>query len=302
VKRAGAQVRSRKGYTAPRADKVATTSSTLPDAVSDAVRDALRTPLSVGGLSLDFFTVPFKGSESGREQSVVVGGRVTGQLMLDGKQEVALSYQVFTLEGRVQTGEFKTFTLDLQPDTRARVAANGLHFVDRIALPPGRYELRYAVNQQGGAIGSVVVPIEVPGFDDALSVSGIVLASSATTGSLVLRDDADLHERLGGSPSSTRSFPSGDSLNAYFEVYSNDTKVSADDLTVTGVLTTPDGKEARRGETRLQPDRSADGRWAYTVEFELSDLPKGSYVLSIDASSERHKEPVHRRIPIAVVE
>jgi VWFA-related protein len=300
VKRPGAQVRSRKGYTAPKADSKLATASTLPDAVSDAVRDALRAPLSVRGLNLDFFTLPFKGT--GREQSVVVGGRVTGQLMLDGKQEVALSYQVFTLEGRVQTGEFKTFNLELQPDTRARVAANGVHFVDRIALPPGRYEIRYAVNQPGGAIGSIVMSIDVPGFDDPLSVSGIALASSATTGSLMLRDDADLHERLGGSPSSIRSFPSGDSLNAYFEVYSNDSKVTADDLTVTGVLSTADGKEALRGETRLQPERSADGRWAYTVEFELSDLPKGSYVLSIDAASERHKEPVHRRIPIVVGE
>jgi VWFA-related protein len=298
VKRPGAQVRSRKGYTAPRADKVATISSTLPDAVSDAVRDALRAPLSVRGLALDFFTTSFKGA--GREQSVVVGGRVTGQLQLEGKQEIALSYQVFTLEGRVQTGEFKTFALDLQPDTRTRVAANGLHFVDRIALPPGRYEIRYAVNQAGGAIGSVVMSLEVPAFDEELSVSGIARASRATTGNLILRDDADLHERLGASATSDRKFPAGDSLNAYFEVYSNDPKATADDLTVSGVLTTAEGKEVGRGDARLQVEKAAEGRWPYMVEFELSDVPAGNYVLSINVTSPRRKEPVQRRIPIAV--
>jgi VWFA-related protein len=298
VKRPGAQVRSRKGYTAPRADKAATVAPTLPAAVSDAVRDALRTPLSVGGLALDFFTTPFKGS--GGTQSVVVGGRVSGRLQLDGRQEIALSYQVLTLEGRVQTGEFKTFALDLQPDTRARVAAKGLSFVDRIALPPGRYEIRYAVNQQGGAIGSIVLPIEVPGFDDALSVSGIALASSATTGNLILRDDADLHERLGASATSDRSFPAGDTLNAYFEVYSNDAKVASDDLTVSGVLTAAGGKEVAHGDARVQTDKATDGRWPYTVEFDLSDLPAGSYVLSIDVVSARRKEPIQRHIPIVV--
>jgi hypothetical protein len=115
-----------------------------------------------------------------------------------------------------------------------------------------------------------------------------------------LHDDADLHERLGASATSSRSFPPGDSLNAYLEVYSNNAAVTLDDLMISGVLRNADGKEAARGDSRVQAERVGTGRWRCTIEFQLADVPPGRYLLAVDVSSSGRKEPVRRAIPLTI--
>jgi len=299
VKRPGLfTVRSRKGYTAPASDSRTAPTPALPEGVSVAARDALRMPLPVRGLNVSLFSASFRGTD--RDQSVVIGGQISGDLRLDGKQDVALSYQVFTQDNHVQTGEHKTFAIDLQPETRARVAATGLHFVDRIQLPPGQYEIRYVVDQPGGALGSVVAPLVVPKFDEPLALSGVLLASADTAARLMLRNDAELADQLRGNPTSVRTFSTDDLVNAYAEVYSNDDRLSADDVTVTGILTTTDGKEIAREQGSRRAPEPARGRWGFLVEFELADVPAGNYTLTIEASSTRRKEPIRRSLPIVV--
>jgi VWFA-related protein len=300
VKRPGYYtVRQRKGYVAPAPDSRTPDVTAAPSGASAAAREALRLPISTRGLNVSLFNAPFKGE--GGEQSVVIGGHVSGDLLLDGARQVGLSYQVFTQDNHVQVGEYKTFTLTLQPDSRTSITANGLHFVDRLSLPPGRYELRYAVDQPGGHVGSVVAPLIVPKFDEALSISGVVLASEATSEHFMLRDDAGIRERLGANPTSVRVFHRSDRLNAFSEVYSDDERLTADDLTVTGSLTTTDGKPVSSAEARLRSaERPGDGRWAYTVEVGLDDVPAGSYVFTVEAASTGRKDPVRHSIPINV--
>jgi VWFA-related protein len=294
-------IRARKGYTAmgpdsPTSDLVTTLAGATP-----AAREALRLPVAARGLSVSLFSAPFKGATG--EQSVVIGGKVAGELILDDRADVGLSYQVFTQDNHVQVGEYKTFALTLRPDSRANVAANGLHFVDRLTLPPGRYEIRYAVDQPGGHVGSVVAPLVVPKFDDELSLSGVVLASTATADHFMLRDDGGIRDRLGANPTSERAFHRGDLLNTYAEVYSDDARLTANDLTVTGSLATADGKPVAHADARLRSVvRPGDGRWAYTVEMDFAGVPAGSYVVTLEAASTRHKEPVRRVIPIIVQE
>jgi hypothetical protein len=210
---------------------------------------------------------------------------------------------VWTQDNHVQVGEYKVFALNLQADSRANAAAHGLHFVDRLSLPPGHYEIRYAVDQPGGAVGSVVTTIKVPKFDDELALSGVVLASGATSEHVMLREDTGIRERLGASPTSVRAFHRDDRLNALAEVYSNDSKITADDLVVTGSLATADGTPVSSEEARLRSaERPDDGRWTYSVDVALTDVPAGSYVLTFEVTSARHKEPVRRLIPITVEE
>jgi VWFA-related protein len=300
VKRRGVQVRARKGYTAPKAETKVATATPLPDAVTDSVRDALRAPLAVRGLILDVYTAPFRGTD--KNQTLVVGGQISGPLILDGQRDISLSYQVFTLEGRVQTGEFKVFSTDFQPETRGRVAANGLNFADRISLPPGRYELRYAVSQPGGATGSVVASIDVPAFDEALSLSGIAIASAATSDRVALREDDTFRQAIGANPTSIRRFPPGDAITAYVEAYSNQANTDASDVQITATLTTADDKEVVRGDVHPR-DGSAGplpGRWGYEIDLPLDTVAQGNYVIRVEATSPRHKEPVRRRVPIVV--
>ncbi len=302
IKRPGLYtVRQRKGYTAPAPDSRAPDAAAAPSGASTAVRDALRLPVPVRGLNVSLFSAAFKGD--GHDDSVVIGGQITGDLLLEGSVQISLAYQVFTLENHVQVGEYKTLALNLTADSRANAVAHGLHFVDRMSLPPGRYELRYVVDQPNGHVGSVIVPVAVPVFDDALSLSGVVLASLATADHFMLRDDAGIRDRLGANPTSARVFRRGDTLNAFVEVYSDNTQLSADDLTITGVLTSADGKMVSKEDARLRSaERPGDGRWAYTVELDLADVPAGSYTLSLEATSTRHKEPVRRLIAVTIEE
>jgi VWFA-related protein len=302
VKRPGLYtVRQRKGYMAAALEGPAADAIETPAGASLAAREALRMPVATRGVGVSLFNASFRGDA--KSDSVLVGGKISADLLLDGAQQVGLSYQVFTQENHVQVGEYKTFTLNLQPDSRANVATSGLHFVERISLPPGRYEIRYAVDQPGGHVGSVVAPLIVPKFDDALSLSGVVLASDRTAAHFMLRDDAEIRERLGANPTSERAFHRGDLLNAYVEVYSDDARLTADDMTVTGILSTVDGKPVSRQDARLRSVvQSGDGRWAYTVEMDLADVPAGSYAVTLEAVSPRHKEPVRRVIPITVEE
>jgi VWFA-related protein len=302
IKRPGLYtVRQRKGYTAPAPDSRAPDAAAAPSGASTAVRDALRLPVPVRGLNVSLFNAAFKGDA--HDDSVVIGGQITGDLLLEGNQQISLAYQVFTLENHVQVDEYKTLTLNLNADSRANAAANGLHFVERLSLPPGRYELRYVVDQPNGHVGSVIVPVGVPAFDGPLSLSGVVLASLGTADRFMLREDAGIRDRLGANPTTARVFHRGDALNAFAEVYADDERLTADDLSITGALATADGKQVLKEDGRLRSaERPGDGRWAYTVELGLGDVPAGTYTLSLEATSTRHKEPVRRLIPIAIEE
>ena len=186
------------------------------------------------------------------------------------------AYQVFTLDNGVQAGEYRVAPLDLQTLSRERVTADGLHCVERLALPPGRCQIRYAAEQPGGGVRSVVAPLGVP-------MSGILLASNATTGQFMLREESDLRERLAANSTSVRTFMRGDTITAYVEVYSDDTRVTADDLIVTGVVRTADFTTVREENAQLKSDES--GRCALTAEVTTGDrLTPGDYTFTVKAS------------------
>ena len=55
--------------------------------------------------------------------------------------------------------------MNLRPETRARVEQTGVRLLNRIDLPPGRYQLRVAARDTGRRrVGSVIYDLEVPDF------------------------------------------------------------------------------------------------------------------------------------------
>jgi len=302
VKTPGLTVRARKGYFAPSATDKGAPLPPLPAGVSEAARGALRLPLSVTGLGLELFTTPLKGA--GADSSIVVGGRITGDLMLAPRSQIALSYQVFTKENRVQAGEYKVFTLDFAPRSRERVTEDGLSFADRISLAPGSYELRYVVDQPGANVGSVVVPLVVPAFDEPLTISGIVLGALSATDQVTLREDLELRSLLGGAPTSIRRFPVGDLLAAAAEVYSDDPKTTGEDVDVSATIVAAGGKTVLSETAEpVAVGNGQPGRWGFKVEMNLGDLAPGDYVLTLEATSRRRpSQPVRRQIPFVVYE
>ena len=177
VKRPDVKVRARRGYYAPALDIPETEPSPrLPQGVSLAARDALRRTVSVPGLGVDVTTAAFKGT--GRDASVVITAYVRGQTLDFGAgRRLAVSYQLFDVEGRVAKGFYKVFGFNLGSASRERASGIGLQFTERVTLKPGRYELRLVAEQPGGPIGSVVAHIEVASYDEELDLSQVTLAS-----------------------------------------------------------------------------------------------------------------------------
>ena len=182
VSRPGVTVRARRGYIAPRVRSVSAR-ATPGASASAAVTEAINSPIAVSGISMRVFAAPFKGTAP--NASVLFGVEMSGRdLSLDNGAKIEVAYFAVDASGKTRGGRSDTITLNLRPESRARVEENGLRFLNRLDLPPGRYTLRVAVRDvTGGNVGSLSYDLEVPDFSkSALSMSGLALTSMCGLG------------------------------------------------------------------------------------------------------------------------
>ena len=309
VKRNGVTVRARRGYYAPSANaKPPKPLPAPPEGVSFAARDALRKPVGTQGLGIDVSTTAFKGK--GKDASVVITAHVRGKtLEFDAGRRLAVSYQVFDVEGKVVTGFYKVFGFNLGNDSKARATGAGLQFVERISLKPGVYELRLVAEQPGGPIGSVVAPIDAGKFEKEPELSGVALASRRAN-EVLLVGDRGLRGVLPDDPTALRTFRPTDGLSAYAEVYteldeSNPT-VRYDTIrvaTLTSAITNSAGAIVVRGQSQRVSGEPAGKslREGFRTDYDLSKLTPGHYVLTLEARAGRdQKRTATRQIPFTV--
>jgi VWFA-related protein len=303
VRQRDVTVHSKKGYFAPLTPPGAPADpSSLVAGLSPRGRAALRSPAPVRGLGIDFVAVPFQGSSS--SASVVIEADMRGgDLHLGSGDQVEVSYIPIDTRGKVGKGSRKVFTLNFKAATRPEVERNGLRFVDRIALPPGRHELRFAVYQPGGASGSVVAQVDVPDFPKApLAVSGLVVASSAA-GPYTLLSDAAIKAALSADPTSRRLFTRNEQLAVFAEVYVGAGRKSADiDMTYTIEDRFGDPLMTQTGRVVDPAPKGRAGRSGYLARFPLVELPAGTYVLTGRAVSLDGVLAAARQIPFTITD
>ena len=171
-------VRSRRGYTLPKANAAANTNRPPSAAALADVLDALDSPLPVSGLTMRVFAAPFKGTAP--NASVLFGVEMRGRDLKPAPNDtLQVSYRVIDSTGKVRAGNTDSVTLNLRPETLARLNATGLRMLKRVELPPGRYQLHVASHDtSGGNVGSVTYDLEVPDFNKTpLAMSGIAMTS-----------------------------------------------------------------------------------------------------------------------------
>src|SRR3954467_7592662 len=205
--RPGLTVRARKAYLTPKKVDAPKTTGNSPS--TPELREALDSPLPVSGLTMHVFAAPFKGAAP--NASVLFGVEVRGRdLQLAQNAKLLLSYLAIDQNGKVKGGNTDSLAMpNLKPETKARIEQTGLRMLNRIDLPPGKYQLRVAAHDtNGGNVGSVQYDLVFPDFQKApFSISGLVLTSALGASLPTVRADEQLKQVLPGPAVPLRTFP-----------------------------------------------------------------------------------------------
>ena len=297
VTRPGLTVRARKGYVTPKKVDAVTTANTKSPSTPE-LREALDSPLPVSGLTIHVFAAPFKGAAP--NASVLFGVEMRGRdLQLAQNAKVLLSYVAIDQNGKIKGGNTDSLSMpNLKPETKNRIEQTGLRMLNRLDLPPGKYQLRVAAHDtNGGNVGSVNYDLIVPDFQKApFSISGLVLTSGLGSALPTVRADEQLKPVLPGPPISLRSFPQNDEVALFAEVYDNEaSKPHKVDIVTT--VTTDEGRVLfKTDETRDSSDLGgARGGYGYTTRIPMKELAPGKYVLKVEAKSRLGNGPAATR-------
>ena len=292
VRREGLEVRTRKGYTAPRGKAPATTTQSPNEKTSPDLRRALDSPLPLPALTLRGFAAPFRGAAP--NASVAVNVEAEGADLAfqqkEGKFVDDLEVSVIALDSaaKLRDGTRDVVNMGLKPETRARVAQTGIRMQSRLKLPPGRYQLRMAARETGsGRVGSITYDLEVPDFSkEPISMSGIVIGSVEGQSVMTAKTDEELRTVLPLAPTASREFRAGDGLATFVEVYDNQPQPPHKVDIATSILT-DEGRvvfntSEERNSTELQ---GKSGGYGVTTKIPLTGFAPGLYVLKVEAQS-----------------
>jgi VWFA-related protein len=303
VTRPGLTVRARRGYVSPRGNRPAP--KPIEKGPSLELLDVLNSPLQVNGLTMRVFAAPFKGTAP--NASVAFGVELRGRdLSLAAGTKVELTYLAVDNEGKTRASRTDLLTVDLRPETLARVQATGFRLVNRMDVPAGRYQLRIAARDPAsGNAGSVIYDLDVPDYSKLpFSMSGLVLASLASGAMATARADEQLRAVLPVPPTAGRSFPQNDELALFTEIYDDgrapDHRVDILTTVRSDTGTVVFKNEDERASRELEGQR---GGYGYTARIPLTDMPPGPYVLSVEARSRLgNTPPVSREVRFTVTE
>ena len=308
VKRPGTEVRSRRGYTAPRGKAPTPAKVPATDKTSPQVREALDSPLPLPSLTLSVFAAPFKGTAPNTAVAVTIeaAGNDFGFEEKDGK--LYTDYEVSTIAidqlGKIRGGDRSVVNFAIKPENRQRFAQTGVRVSTRLQLPPGRYQLRVAARESAtGRLGSVNYDIDVPDFtQDPIALSGVVIASASGLRMSTAKPDEELKAVLPGPPVAERTFPRGDELAVFAEIYDNEVK-TPHVVDITTTVVSEDGRNVfKSAEERASSElQGKPGGYGIQARFGTKDFPPGTYLLTVEAKSRTgNKPPVGRTVQFKV--
>jgi VWFA-related protein len=288
VTRPGLRVRARNGYSTPRSRSEP--SKAVNAETSPELREAIESPVPISGLGVRVFAAPLRGTDS--NASVALTLEVDGARLRftekDGLFHDDLEVAVVAVDqtGKVRDGGRDLMNLRLRQQTHEMVSKHGVRVTRRLEIPPGRYVLRVGARDVGsGAVGSVSYDLDVPDFSrQALAMSGLLLTSASASRTPTANPDAEFKEVLRAPPAALRSFPSGDLLSFFVEVYDNQTgtphRVSIKSTILTDAGNVVHSSEDERRSDELKGQR---GGYGYSATVPLKEFSPGRYVLRVEA-------------------
>jgi VWFA-related protein len=325
VKRPGLRVSARKGYVSPKllsAEQLQQQERERERArgragaaqTSNELREILNQPLQRNGLTMAVQAAPFKSAS--RQASVAVAIEVDAARLHFSEQPnktfadgIELSLFALDERGRQHGGSFYQFNLALRPDTYERVRGSIVRMNPRIALPPGRYQLRVGVRETGaGEMGSVFHDLQVPDYNaSGVAMSGLLVTHQAARQQFSAQPDDQLPPGALPAPATTRrTFSQGDVVSLFAEIYDGRSSRERRRIEMITTLVGEDGnaafssRESLDGATADAGQRSA--RIPITKQIPLRDVQPGRYVFRVEARLLGGDEkPVVRETPVTIV-
>ncbi len=154
--------------------------------------------------------------------------------------------------------------------------------VSRLAVPPGRYEVRAAVEDaQRGRTGSVYGYVDVPDYAKApVSMSGILLEADPPRVPEAAAAFADL---VPVRPTAQRAFAPADRVIAFTRIYQGVSRAMMPGY-VTAEIRDDRDTSVFHSESRVLPAQFGASRGMdFSVELPVARLRPGEYVLTIEA-------------------
>lgn len=307
VKRPGLQVRSRRGYVAPRG-RAPNRPPAPANPLNAATGAALNSPIPVTGIPLSFAAAAYKGTAPNASVALVLEMRADafrfaekGGTLLD---RVEVAFSSVEANGTVRNGHRHVLGMEMSAATAALARERGFRVVSEIALPPGRYQLRAAAAEEGASrSGSVLYDLEVPDFTKApFSMSSIALTSASTSATPTVRPSDPLRDVLPGPPTTVREFPRNDQIVLFAEFYENAANAPPHTIELTTAVRADDGRTVfenreQRSSTDLQ---GGSGGYGHTVRIPLTEFASGTYVIRMEGRSTIANTTIGRDVLIRV--
>jgi VWFA-related protein len=274
------EVRSRIGYFAPTRKEV--NAAAAAQTAAGSLEAAIAGHLPKADLPLQVSAAAF--AEANRKSAVAIALTVnqprntsTGEPAAGTKPTTTVDVlaRAFDAEGRVWGTRKLSVKLGLNAGNRGSVS---YEMLPRLAVPPGKYEIRVAVQTGNGRSGSVYTFVDVPDFSrSGVSLSGIVLEATPAVAAAPPDAYADL---LPVVPTARRDFGGSDRVSAFVRAYQGGSQALVP-ATLTTRIVDAKNEQITKSTRELDPSLFAPGR-AFDHRFDLPrNLAAGEYLFTV---------------------
>jgi hypothetical protein len=272
VNRPDVRVRTRSGYFAPR-DRRSRRSDTPP------IVRTLERGIPGDGLPIRLNVAAF-GIPGRREAAVTIVATLADEGGTPGDGRLELFTAAFD-SGWKERGTHRQ-TMTIRRESGGEQGVVQFNVLSRLALRPGRYELRFAADRDGRT-GSAILNVDVPDFHASpLSLSGALLEQA----SMPIAGDARLlADVVPVTPTARRAFSPGDQVRVFTRAYQGREHQLRPVTLAARIINERDETvwqtRAEIGVEAFGSRRAAD----WLERLPLTDLTAGRYLLTIEAEA-----------------
>jgi VWFA-related protein len=275
VSRPDLEVRTRSGYFAPQPASTTKLSKELPPSALDR---AVAGGLPAGDLPMTVTVAPF--ALTGKKiaaVAIVAGVDATDQTPSNEILEVrATAFQTDWKPAGAQNQKVQV----MRPAPGVSIHAD---VGSRLDLPPGRYEVRVAIDSSAtGTTGSAYTTVVVPDFSrEPLSLSGLVIARGARSPA----PGGVLTSLVPLVPTTVREFARSAAAVAFARIYQGGKQPVASVRVSARIVNETDRSVFERTSTLAPQSFGATRSADYRLDLPLADLEPGRYLFTVEVTA-----------------